>query len=610
MNESARMIARLIQAAIVGKKALRRHWAALALALLVSGIYGSHHIFIPRILRAQGETYRPLTFSAHADASVYGLRANAVYTGQWLAGDISLPERSANPSPLPPLNSFIMGTLGRIVGSLERAFILSDFLFPSVIFIMLYLLAFEVTRARALAIFFAAFFIFIPTAILPFPPLSRSYLETFLARIMPDPFEVLYFVRFDYPKITFLFFTPALYGALRAITRQERWSVWLAGVSFGLMFYTYLYDWVYFFIGISLAGAMLVFSGRYRECVRLVKILGIGLIMSAPYWYNLLLLRQLPHYDDLTARIGVETGRFFRWASVWKSYVRISALAVVIGSLAPPRVRPQVFYLAGLLGAYIVAVNIQLITGFNPHPDHWYRVSFLPLALAMLAGGYWAAKRYVPARALSYGAVAAILCAGLLFGRSLASQYYYSLRDAQYYVVARPYAAAYAWLTLHAPKRSLVGSLDSLTNNELMLYTPQRTFLLNGLHTTAADETIWKHLMETSAVFGIPGEAFAALLKDKNTLFYLFLNEYRDNSFDSAFRYDAGSDPRLPEDVARRMTAAYEKMRAEPRERIGARMDYVLAGPREEAIAPFKLAKDMEKAYDADGVRIYKAIKR
>ncbi|MEK7541239.1 MAG: hypothetical protein AAB533_00055 [Patescibacteria group bacterium] len=589
----------------------KRHWAALALALVVSGVYGSHHLFISRILLAQGAAYRPLTFAAHADTSVYGIRANAVYGGQWLAGDISIPAYAGNPSALPLLNSFIMGGLGRLLRSLERAFILSDFLFPPLIFVALYFLAFELTRARALAIFFAAFFIFIPKAILSFPPVSWPLLQTLLQRVLPDPSGILYFVRFDYPKITFLFSAPALYGTLRAVRRQERWSVWLAGICLGLMFYTYLYDWVYFFIGISLMGVMLALSGRYRACMRLVQIAGIGLVLSGAYWYNFFLLRQLPQYQDIAARIGVETGGFLRWASVEKSYARIAILVVALWYLAPKRERASALYLSGLLLAFVAAVNIQIVTGFNPHPDHWYKISFLPLALAMLSAGYWALLRWVPPRALASGAVIAAVATGLVFGRSVASQYYYSKKDAPYYTVDRSYAAAYDWIAEQAPPRSLVASLDTLTNNELTLYAPQRTFLLNGLHTTAPDEKIWRRLMETAAVFGVSAEEFPALLRKDDLIFYLFLNEYGDRSFDGAFRNDERSKRVIPDAVRERMTRVYLRMRAEAKpEEIVLGADYVVVGPREEAVSSFRLLQNLEKAYDAEGVRVYRVIKK
>jgi len=597
------------QSGILAK--IRRHGAIVALALLVGIVYGSHHFFILRELGAQRGDYRPLTFASHADASVYGIRANAVYYGQLLAGDISMPEQAGNPATLPLLNPLLMGGLGRLLGSLDRALILSDFIFPPLIFILLYFLAYELTRRRALAIFFATFFIFIPEAVLPFPPLSPSLLHTFLQRVLPDASGILYFVRFEYPKLTFLFSVPALYGMLRAIRRDERWSTWLSGISFGFMFYTYLYDWVYFFVALSLIALMLAYMGKRAACMRLAKIAGIGFVISAPYWYNFLLLHQLPQYPEIASRIGLETGRYFRWASVRTSYLRIGALAALLAYLAPRRERPVLAYLVGLILTYVAAVNIQLVTGFNPHPDHWYRISFLPIALAMLAAGYWAASRFVSARILAYGAAVAIIATGLIFTRSLVSQYYYSKQNSQYYLVDPAYAAAYGWLTQHAAARASVASISYDTDNELTLYTPQRTFLLNGLHTTAGDKKIWERFMETSAIFNVSGEEFSMLMKNKNLIFYLFLNEYGDNTFDATFRNDANSQRRIPSDTAQRMAEAYARVRAEEKpEAIAAKIDYLLTGPREELIGSIKPPKNLEKVYDADGIRIYKTIEQ
>ncbi len=611
MTETSGILGWITRLTTFARPRIKRHAAIFALALLVGIIYASPHFFIVRDLGKNGGNYRPLTFASHADASVYGIRANAVYYGQLLAGDISMPELSGNPATLPLLNPLLMAGLGRLTGSLDRALILSDFIFPPLIFIGLYFLAFEITRQRLLAVFFAAFFIFIPEAVLPFPPFSPSLLHTFLQRVLPDASSTLYFARFEYPKLTFLFFTPALYGMLRAIQRDEKWSAWLAGVGFGFMFYTYLYDWVYFFIALSFIAVMLACAGRRNSCVRLAKIAGIGFLLSLPYWYNFVLLHQLPQYPEIAGRIGLETGRHFRWMSVKTSYLRITALVGVLAYLLPKRERVLLFYLSGLLLAYAAAVNIQLITGFNPHPDHWYRISFLPIALAMLVIGYWTASRFVSPRILVYGFAIAVIATGLIFTRSLASQYYYSKQNARYYVVDPAYAAAYEWLTHHAPARASVASISYDTSNELTLYTPQRTFLLNGLHTTAGDAKIWERFRETSALFNVSAEKFSKLMEDENLIFYLFLNEYGDHSFDATFRNDANSERRIPGDVIQRMATAYEQMRAEEKpEVIAAHMDYLLIGPREELIGSVKPPKNMERVYDADGVRIYKTIRQ
>src|SRR3989344_1180087 len=612
---------------------VKKHWAVFALAVLVSGIYGSHHYFIPRILdnRVGTETgrgttgdgvllstsrnigsgtYHPLTFAAHPDAAFYGLRANAVYYGEWRTGDVSVPDNAASPWTLPPFGAVLIGAMGRVLGSLDRAFIVSDLLFPPLIFIVLYFLAFELTGARALSLFFASFFIFTPMALLAFPPITPSLARMLMERIMPEPASILYFSRLEYPKTTFLFYALAIYGVLRTLRRDERWSVWLAGICFGLMFYNYLYDWMYFFIALCLAAVFLVITGRRAACMRLAKIAGIGFALSLPYWYNLFLLRRLPQYHELEARIGIETGRAFRWASVWKSYARNILFGLLAAGAMPRRRRTTLYWIIGLLTAFLVAVNLQVIVGFNPHPDHWYRISFLPVGLAMLAAGYWAARRYVPARVLSYGSAVAALGIALILGRSLVSQYQYSNRDAQYYALDPAYAAAYAWLEREGAKNATVASLDFSTNNELALPTPQKTFVVNAVHTGVSDDAVWDRFIAASAVGGVSPEHFAELIQTDPVLFHLTHNAYRDHSFDSSFRYDAGAVRRLPEDVREHLIGRYKNIMDTQKEGTLILPDYLLIGPREEKIAAPAIGKTVRKVYDANGIRIYRAVER
>ena len=117
--------------------------------------------------------------------------------------------------------------------------------------------------------------------------------------------------------------------------------------------------------------------------------------------------------------------------------------------------------------------------------------------------------------------------------------------------------------------------------------------------------------METSAIFNVSDEEFSMLMKNKHHIFYLFHNEYGDNTFDATFRNDANSQRRIPSDTAQRMAEAYAQVRIEEKpEAIAAKIDYLLTGPREELIGFIKPPKNLEKVYDAAGVRIYKTIKQ
>ena len=104
-------------------KTIASHRTAILLSILVGFVYGSHHFFIPYFLGSQ--EYYPVTGASQVDMGLYyGPRARAVFEGQWLAGDISVIENKNSPSMLPLLNPIILGGLGKVMGSLERAFII------------------------------------------------------------------------------------------------------------------------------------------------------------------------------------------------------------------------------------------------------------------------------------------------------------------------------------------------------------------------------------------------------------------------------------------------------------------------------------------------------
>ena len=247
----------------------QRNRAALLFAVIISLLYGIHHFLMPRFM-PQELVYKPVTYESDPDAGgYYGPRANAFFS----RSEIEMP------SLLPILNPLIMGGLGKALGSLERAFVVSDFLFPPAIFLAVYALFCEVLRRRISALVFSSVFIVSPLAAL-LSPSAQVFAKA----------ELLYFSSFEYPKITFLFYALALLYIFRALSRGGRKNVILGGIFFGILFYTYLYDWAYITValGIALFKAMLVIiffmHARHSEKVVWVFI-AVGF-----YWLGIMML--------------------------------------------------------------------------------------------------------------------------------------------------------------------------------------------------------------------------------------------------------------------------------------------------------------------------------
>ncbi|KKU57459.1 MAG: hypothetical protein UX81_C0035G0001, partial [Parcubacteria group bacterium GW2011_GWA2_47_12] len=405
---------------------LSRHRAALAVAVAVSLLYGTHHFLMPRFM-PEGFVYKPVTYESDHDAGgYYGPRANAFFS----RNEITIP------SFLPIANPLIMGGLGKILGSMERSYIVSDFLFPPFIFLAVYALACELLRRKTASLILSSVFIVSPLAFLLSPSVP------IFAAATP-----LYFSSFEYPKITFLFYVGALFFIFRALTHGGRKNVLLAGLLFGSLFYTYLYDWAYITVALFI---MLVFFALRREWMPVKScagIFGIGALISIPYWLNFLALRRIPHYYDIMFRIGgIEVGRQFRFSSVWKTYARHIVWIAALVATSLKRAPRAVIFLASLLVAYFIVVNAQVILGFSPQPDHWYRETFLPIMLALGMLLVWLWNRYIAqhisikkARAFCFVFIV------LFFSQAFYGQYRLSREDVGRWGIEGRYAHAYEW---------------------------------------------------------------------------------------------------------------------------------------------------------------------
>src|SRR3989344_2159974 len=230
---------------------IKNHKTAVILLFLIILIYGGHHLIISNLLKNQGIEYHPIL--VHEDEALFTApKAQAVFLGDWIVGDFNLYEYKDAPYYLLPfLSPLIMGMLGRITGSIENAFIAGDFIFPAIIFLIFYLLIFEFTRNKIISSLGAVFFIFLPKFLIGFPPFIK-YLQAYL--------------------ITLIF------------NQNRKRTAILAGIAYGAIFYSYLYYWIYFSIGLGFFAFILLTQKKYSEFKNAFYIGLTGVLISLPHW--------------------------------------------------------------------------------------------------------------------------------------------------------------------------------------------------------------------------------------------------------------------------------------------------------------------------------------
>ncbi|MBI5401596.1 hypothetical protein HZB05_02075 [Candidatus Wolfebacteria bacterium] len=585
-----------------------KHYILLAtIAILVGLIYASHHFLIPRFI-SHGEIYYPISPLVESDQAVgYAPRVQAAYLGQRSVGDISLAEYKDGPAFLPPASPLIMAWLSKAVGSVKGGLVASDFIFPVFIFLLTFCLLNEILEKKFPAIAGAVFFVFAPRIGLLMPPISLLHLKELLFELFPflNTPSPLFFSRFDYPKITFVFYLSAFLFTYRAI-KYEKWrDVIFAGISGGALFYTYLYDWVYFFSGIGMVGFLFIWQKKYKKVKILTEISAVALICSAYYWFNFFILTSLPQYQDIVSRAGVEAGRFFRFLA-WKSYLRGLIIVLLLWFVLKRNNRVLWTYLSGFLLSIIVVLNLQLITGFSPQPDHWHREQILATFLSLAVLTSWFFNKYKTRLFVSGLRVALLIGFGVLVAGEVYAQYNFSRISADKYIIDRASFASYNWLDANTLQNSVIASMSFETNQAFLLHTRNKIFLPNGINTIAPNEEIWNRFMMGNLLFGISEDDFARSIgPNGNAIEYLFHNYYRTGrSFNSYINGSAGRA--LSEDEFTVRTNKYHELRvASSTPPFAFKLDYIYVDNRSDNYRPKEEFLE-EKVYDSGGIQIYK----
>lgn len=586
---------------------IRTHGIALAIALVVGLVYASHHFFIPLFfLDSEKEIYEPLAGDYGDEVLLYGPRAHDAFVNFGIRGDFSLAEYPRSPAILPMLNPLLLGGLGKMFGSMNAGLIASDIIFPSLIFLCLYFFMYEAGIRRRASVFFSTLFIISPQFGISIPPVSSFHLRALVQTVFPflAKNEALYFSHFDEPKLTFVFFVFFLYMLTRALKRQTRNNVIFAGISFGILFYTYLYDWATIITSLCLMAIYFFATKDYRRFKIVATIIATGLCVSSYYWTNLIMLRNLPTGHDVIARLGGEFSHYVRFATVWKSYVRAVTLAMFLWIYVQRQAKEAVIILSSVLVSYIVVVNEQMITGFNIEPDHWYRVQFLAVAATVFLLGYVLYGKWAPARIRLYESAACyvfVIYALILF---FAGQYAYSVEKAHAFALPIAYRESLAWLEANTQNGSVVGTFSIRGNLDLEMYTKNKVFLPFGLSTIASDGELWNRYMILARLWNVNPDRFVAMVRD-GMGDYLFGSQYKAHTFDANFLHAQGY---LAGDIIAQKTKEYIALLKNKHLISPYRLDYLFVD-RQEFFAwqePRYLLASLTKVFDNGRVSIFR----
>lgn len=605
------------------------------LALVVGLLHAAPGFLLWQRLDEQGRIYLPLQLAHHGDSVLYYLgRAQEIVDGHFPPSDLSIPENKRLPYLYPPLPQLFFAGFIWLTGDATRAYLAALVFFPAALTLLFYWMGQALLQHRAAALLLAFIGTLTPVAfILPRTLFSPQLLaDTFLKDFFPlvrTPLHDLFLGRFDEPLLTFWLYVAAftaLYVFWRAATIR---NAFIAGITAGLLFYTYFYYWVFM---VTLLGLLALVDFRRNKWAHLSSwliLLGVVLLLSVPHLINFWELRALPQGAERLARLGLEHGRGLR-LSVWPYYLSYFAFAAASFFLLRRADRAAFAFFGASLVAVVLLWNLQLFIGFNIHPDHWPRTFALPLfALSTLLAGRIVSllgERFNPVWFRRALLTAFVLAMVLLTVKKLVNAAIFGAPSPELvaaYSFPPPVFDSWKWLRENTPSDATILTNSFVTATYIAAYTSANPYFSHSENTIAANRMLEDRFLAANKLFGAPAERLRQLLtapRDFQTacptcdhesvmnLFktpkHLYHQTYNvpQNTFDAITR---NPNYAIPQEKVDELLVRYNAMNPRWEDFRGA---YVYYGPREREIhaANFKANPRLDLHYDSGGIEIYR----
>lgn len=361
---------------------LQPHCAATALAFFVGLIS-----IAPQLIFSLSPEYKGIQMFGTDTEDYYVARINEIYDGHFGLGNVFLPDKN-KPYMAPPLGEIVMAGIGKAL-FLDAAgvTVFAKFLFPFILFLVLYFFIYSVFSSRSIALVSASL-------VLLGDNLLSSYGDIIgLLTFTTTSQDFLSYSRPVNPQISSLLFFASLFLLWEVLKSHERRNGWVwvfLGVLSGLSIYVSIYVWSFLLVALFISFfsttaayrkfARFKFTSKFTrfDLVRWLIVLSAHLITIIPFGLNSISARMYPEYADTAARLGLAASRTPTWG-VWLAFITLAIL------LWPKQYdHARLFFGVLALSSWVV-VNQQIITGMILQPGHYHWYIIKPIAGVLLA---------------------------------------------------------------------------------------------------------------------------------------------------------------------------------------------------------------------------------
>ncbi|GEM_PF-5256705 len=485
--------------------------------LLVSLVYGLPHILMTIKL---GSNYNPLVISASSPIAsdktyAYAPLVNHILKGNLHLGEIYAYEYKNFPTPFfgETAPALVFAFLSKITDSIPHAFIAGDFIFPPIIFLMFYFFIKSFAKNDIFSLS-AAFFIVVSKdfiAVIPYPRAILNYLT------FSDTNYFLYFSRAFHPQLTFIFLFFAVLLLLSVLKDPaNKLKILALGISFGVLFYSYLFYWTYFLFFFFFLTTFYLLTKQTKIVKALIFSGLIAFFLSLPYVINFIHFREAAYAQDFTYKVTNQLGQF---PLAGLRYALIPVIIFIFIKKKDYKFNSLIIFLAtGILMPEIT----RFALGRDIETLHYARRALMPFATAAI---FIIVYHLISRKELILRVVVTITLALSIFialGTQIAATG--NVQSVQKVDLAQN--QLFQWLLINTPKDSVVASLDQTLNQIIPIYTYNKVYYPPGLRTIMPTNEELDRYIILSSLLGVDPATQKKNL-DTNLQYIFYFQSYR-----------------------------------------------------------------------------------
>lgn len=509
---------------------LKRHWLAVACAVLVGVIYIAPQIFF---IVSLGSAYKGIPMLQTPNEDSYLGRIHDIVDGHGALGSPFFFEYKGEPPLSPPTGEWFYAAPALVLGiSPATVLVISKFILPAILFLLVYALIGKLTGSGALPQKMNA----IAGGLLVVLGYDLIDYRTVLSYLSGDasPGAFLLWSRPVNPILGAIFLFSFLLCVF-AIMRNTRWrksAVVGAAAFLAFMFGSYFFSW-----GVALSVlVVLVFifllRKEYRAAGGLALIAPLGILLAAPYWYGAWRASQSPWYEASVLRSGL-----FLTHYPLLNKLLLAVLLFFVFALAFDFIRkrtkgiaftfePWHLFCSALFLGGLWAFSEQVITGRTVWPYHFVQYT-IPFSMVVgMTALYRIVREYT--RFLFVSAVSVAALASLIFGIYVQKSAYTHAHP--YYAKLQEYAPLLDWLNTQEKDCVVFVNEDSseMTHLNMLIpaFTPCNRYSSSELYSLIPEERGRDSYLATLRLKGVLANGIGEYLRANRSeaVGYLYSN--------------------------------------------------------------------------------------